>query len=52
MKVLHVYRTYFPDSQGGLEEAIRQICLNTQSEGVESRVFFLSKNPRPKLVEG
>ena len=52
MKVLHVYRTYFPDTQGGLEEAIRQICLNTQSEGVESRVFFLSKNPRPKLVEG
>ena len=36
LKVLHVYRTYFPDTQGGLEEVIRQICLNTRAEGVES----------------
>jgi rhamnosyl/mannosyltransferase len=42
MKVLHVYRTYFPDTQGGLEEVIRQICRNTQIHGVESRVFCLS----------
>lgn len=42
MKVLHVYRTYFPDSHGGLEEVIRQICLNTRDEGAESRVFSLT----------
>lgn len=42
MRVLHVYRTYFPDTQGGLEEVIRQICRNTQIHGVESRVFCLS----------
>lgn len=45
MKVLHVYRTYFPDTQGGLEEVIRQICLNTREEGVESRVFSLTDEP-------
>ena len=51
MKVLHVYRTYFPDSQGGLEEVIRQICLNTRDSGVESRVFCLSRDPDPREVE-
>lgn len=47
IRVLHVYRTYYPDSQGGLEEVIRQICLNTQDAGVESRVFALSPSPDP-----
>lgn len=45
MNILHVYRTYFPDTQGGLEEVIRQICLNSLSEGVESRVLALSDTP-------
>ena len=47
IKVLHVYRTFFPDTQGGLEEVIRQICLNTQAHGIESRVFALSRSPVP-----
>lgn len=51
MRVLHVYKTYFPDTQGGLEEAIRQICLNTQHHGVESRVFCLSRDPQPQVVQ-
>lgn len=50
MKVLHVYRTYFPDPPGGLQEAIRQICLATQSFGVENTVFTLSPNPEPSLI--
>lgn len=40
IKVLHVYRTFFPDSQGGLEEVIRQISLNVVSSQV--RVFSIS----------
>ncbi len=44
-RVLHVYRTYFPDTQGGGEELIRQICANTRPLGVESRVFTLSPTP-------
>jgi len=51
MRVLHVTRTYFPDSQGGIEEVIRQISLNTQQFGIESRVFALSKNPLPKVIQ-
>lgn len=50
LKVLHVYRTYFPDSQGGLEEVIRQICLGTGSHGVSSRVFTLSDEPFPRRL--
>ncbi len=51
MRVLHVYRTFFPDTQGGLEEVIRQICLNADPHGVESRVFALSRDPRPAQLE-
>lgn len=50
MKVLHVYRTYFPDPPGGLQEAIRQICLSTQPYGVENTVFTLSPNPDPSVI--
>ena len=50
MKVLHVYRTYFPDSQGGLEEVIRQICLGAGKNGVTSRVFTLSEEPYPRVL--
>lgn len=51
MKVLHVYRTYFPDPPGGLQEAIRQICLSVQPFGVENTVFTLSPDPTPSVIE-
>lgn len=49
-RVLHVYRTYFPDTQGGLEETIRQMCLNTRAHGFEHRVFTLSPDRDPEIV--
>jgi len=51
LRVLHVYRTYYPDTQGGLEEVIRQICQNTLGHGIESRVFTLSADPDPAVVK-
>jgi glycosyltransferase involved in cell wall biosynthesis len=51
MKVLHVYRTYFPDPPGGMQEAIRQICLSTKPYGVENTVFALSPHPDPEVIE-
>ncbi|KWK82685.1 glycosyltransferase [Burkholderia ubonensis] len=51
MKVLHVYRTYFPDPPGGLQEAIRHICLATRERGVEARIFTLSPTPHPREVQ-
>lgn len=50
MKILHVYRTYFPDPPGGLQEAIRQICLASSSFGVESKIFTLSPQPIPQEI--
>lgn len=50
IKVLHVYRTFFPDTQGGLEEVIRQISLNTKS--VDTRIFSISKTIKtPDMVK-
>jgi len=51
VKVLHVYRTYYPDPPGGLQEAIRQICISTQAYGVENTVFTLSPKPQPYVIE-
>jgi glycosyltransferase involved in cell wall biosynthesis len=50
MRVLHVYRTYYPDPPGGLQEAIRQIALATQMHGVENRIYCLSTAPQPKQI--
>jgi glycosyltransferase involved in cell wall biosynthesis len=50
MKVLHVYRTYFPDPPGGLQEAIRQISLSTRACGVDPRIFTLSPDPVPRDI--
>ena len=50
MKVLHVYRCYYPCQFGGLQEAIRQIALTTKPLGVESRIFALSTQPDPALI--
>lgn len=51
MNVLHVYKTYFPDTQGGLEEVIRQICINTKPMGIKSRVFVLSPSAIPQVIQ-
>ncbi|QMV12969.1 glycosyltransferase [Vibrio spartinae] len=50
IKVLHVYRTFFPDPPGGLQEAIRQICINTRPYSVISKVFTLSPDPNPESI--
>lgn len=47
IKALHVYRTYFPDPQGGMQEAIRQLCLATQAAGVSNTIYTLSPQPHP-----
>jgi len=51
LKVLHVYRTYFPDPPGGLQEAIHQISTATQAMGVEPTVFTLSPCAKPSTIE-
>jgi len=49
-KVLNVYRTYFPDPPGGLQEAIRQICATTTKLGNVNTVFTLSPQSEPREI--
>ena len=50
LRVLHIYRTYFPETQGGTQEAIRQLCLATQKLGVENTIFTLAQQCVPSRV--
>lgn len=47
MHVLHVYKTFFPDSVGGLEQAIGQTVLSTSKLGIRARILSLSRMPEP-----
>ncbi len=50
LRALQVYRTYFPDPPGGLQEAIRQIAIASSGFGVQPRIFTLSPNPEPATI--
>lgn len=43
MRVLHFCKTYFPDSVGGIEQVIRQMCVGTGRLGVSNQVLALSR---------
>lgn len=51
MRVLHFFRTYFPESYGGIEQAICQLCTASKKNGIDSQVLTLSPciNP-PELT--
>jgi rhamnosyl/mannosyltransferase len=46
MRVLHFYKTYFPDSVGGVEQVIRQMCVGTGRLGITNQVLSLSRDQR------
>jgi rhamnosyl/mannosyltransferase len=54
MRVLHFYKDYFPDSMGGVEQVIRQMCVGTARLGVTNEVLTLTrgKDLRPFEFEG
>ncbi|AHG62788.1 glycosyltransferase family 4 protein [Advenella mimigardefordensis] len=43
MKVLHIFKTYYPDTYGGIEEVIYQLVTHSADVGVHAEVFTLSK---------
>ena len=43
MRVLHFYKTYYPDTWGGIEQVIRQLCVGTGRLGVTNEVLTLSR---------
>lgn len=50
LRVLHVYRVYYPDPPGGIAQAMRHICLSTAEHDIESAVFALSVQPKPPTL--
>jgi glycosyltransferase involved in cell wall biosynthesis len=51
MKVLHFYKTAFPDSMGGIEQVIHQIARGAKQYGVETEVLSLTRDPEASTIE-
>ncbi|AZC40919.1 glycosyltransferase family 4 protein [Pseudomonas chlororaphis] len=47
MRVLHFYKTYLPDSIGGTEQVIFQLCESGAHYGIDGQVLTLSADPSP-----
>lgn len=45
MRVLHVFKTYIPDSFAGIERVIWQVAEGCAELGIDSEVLSLSRNP-------
>ncbi|NYE62036.1 rhamnosyl/mannosyltransferase [Duganella sp. 1224] len=53
MRVLHFYKTYYPDTWGGIEQVIRQLCVGTGRLGVTNEVLTLSRGGPSEIdIEG
>jgi rhamnosyl/mannosyltransferase len=51
LKVLHVYKSYYPDTVGGIEQVIAQLGKALAPLGAQSRVFTLSPDPHPPVLQ-
>ena len=51
MRVLHFFKTYLPDTTGGIEQVIFQLAEGCRTLGVTSEVLTLSRQPHPQRVQ-
>jgi O-antigen biosynthesis rhamnosyltransferase len=51
MRVLHFYKTSFPDSIGGIEQVINQIGIGAVRQGFRTDVLSLTREMVPRTVE-
>ncbi|MEO8407776.1 MAG: glycosyltransferase, partial [Oxalobacteraceae bacterium] len=42
MRILHFYKTYYPDTWGGIEQVIRQLCSATSELGAVNQILTLT----------
>lgn len=55
MNVLHFYKTYFPDTIGGVEQVINQLAISTAQCGVTPTVLSMTPErnaPSPLQIDG
>jgi rhamnosyl/mannosyltransferase len=51
LRVLHVYKSYYPDTVGGIEQVIAQLATALRASGDESRIFTLSPQADPPVLQ-
>jgi len=51
MRVLHFFKTYYPDSFGGVERTIHAIAKGGLAHGIQSDVLSLSRDPAANTLE-
>lgn len=51
VKVLFVYKSYYPETRGGVEECIHALCLGLARLGVECAVAVCAANPTLSVPE-
>ncbi|MCD5995577.1 glycosyltransferase family 4 protein [Pseudomonas sp. CDFA 602] len=51
MRILHFFKTYYPDTTGGIEQVIFQLCQGSRAMGIEGQVLTLSPNPEPARLQ-
>ena len=52
MRVLHFYKTAFPDTMGGIEQVIHQIAQGTSKLGIKTDTLSLTSERVPCTLEG
>ena len=48
MRVLHFFKTYWPDTFGGIERTIHALAEGSSEHGIKSSVLSLSKVPKDR----
>lgn len=51
MRILHFYKTYYPDTVGGAEQVINQLAIASTKLGVCNQVLSLGPRHAPKTIE-
>lgn len=51
MRILHFYKTYYPDSFGGIEQVIFQLCKGCTHYGYTTEVLTLSSDAHEEPIE-
>jgi O-antigen biosynthesis rhamnosyltransferase len=50
VEIIHIFKQYFPEKQGGVEETIRQICRFTAKHGVKNKILTVSPTATPDVI--
>jgi len=51
IKVLHFFKTYLPDSMGGIEQVVFQLCEGGRAYGVEAEVLYVSRRGGRRAIQ-